>query len=204
VSEYRDLDSNKALGARLYWEHNDPGVLRVGFSVLYGRETTSSPKVEVSPSSIAVGAEVSSQFDALSIGADILFLFHHLHFQAELASQQRKFTESGRTARAEYFAPVSRGFPSDSLSWAVYGLLGYTLPWYSLTPYVMLQHSREVLGPPIPDYILSNGVIQAGLNLRPIDAIVFKAEAGRSVFYNGGPVLKYPVNFLQLQAAWAF
>jgi len=204
VSEYRDLDSNKAIGARLYWEHNDPGFFRLGVSAYYGRETTSSPRVDVDPTSIAVGADISSQFDALSLGADILFVLHHVHFQAEIASQQRNYTEEGRVARVEYFAPVGMGFPSDSLSWAVYGLLGYTLPWYSLTPYVMLQHSREVLGLPIPDYILSNGVVQVGLNMRPIDAVVFKAEAGRSVFFNGGPVLKYPVNFVQLQAAWAF
>jgi hypothetical protein len=140
----------------------------------------------------------------LALAADITYKYRGFQFQAEWVSQQRKYTEEGRSAHDEYFAPVSKGFSSDFFSWAVYGLVAYSLPWYALTPYVMVQHTRNLLNTTIPDYILNAMLVSGGLNIHPIDAVVFKAEFSHSMFHNGGLVLSDPITLAQLQAAWAF
>lgn len=204
VSEYRDFDKNKAVGGRLYLEHHGAGFFRIGASGYYGRDTITVPTVSVGASSLDVRETPRSQYDALSFAADVMYKVRGLHLQAEWVSQQRRFTEEGRLAHQLYFAPVPAGFSSDFFCWAGYLLAAYELPWYALTPYVLGQHSREVLLSALSDYVLDVWLAQFGLNIHPIDEVVFKAEFARGWFVNGGPVLKYPLTFIQMQAAWAF
>ena len=46
--------------------------------------------------------------------------------------------------------------------------------------------------------------LQAGLNIHPIDEVVFKVEYANAWFIDGGPVLGRHISYLQLQAAWSF
>jgi hypothetical protein len=204
VSEYHDLDKNKALGARLYWENEAAGFFRLGASGYYGLNTDSAPSVKFDSNKLNVGDTINSQFYSLALAADLTYKYRGFHFQAEWVSDQRKYTDEGRTAHDEYFAPVPKGFSSNFFSWAVYGLVAYTLPWYALTPYVMVQHTRGLVANVIPDYILNAMLVSGGLNIHPIDSVVVKAEYSTSIFHNGGPLLAYPITNVQLQAAWAF
>jgi hypothetical protein len=204
ISEYRDLDSNKAIGGRLYWLHHGAGEFRLGASALYGRETVSSPALRITAVGLDVSNRISAQFDALALAADLSYRFHGFYVQAEWASQQRRYTDEGRAARGQYFAPVSRAFPSNSLSWSGYVLLAYTLPWFALTPYVLAEYAHEILFPPVPDYILRTLAFHGGLKIHPIDAVTFKAEFAHASFIDGGTVFDRPVNLVLFQAAWAF
>lgn len=202
VSEYRDLDGNKAVGARLYWEHNAAGVLRVGASGYYGRDTSSVQRIVPMGDVVATSAEITKQFDTLSLAADIRYTLSGWLFQSEWVGRQRKYTDQGRAAHQSYFQG-GRVFSSDSFSWAAYVLVAYRLPWHALTPYVMGQYSREIEGSNlVADFAVRFFELQAGLNFRPIDEIVVKCEFGRSKFYNKS--LPTAVNLLQLQIAWAF
>jgi hypothetical protein len=111
----------------------------------------------------------------LALAADVTYKYRGILVQLEWVSLQKKYTDAGRPAHAEFLAPVSAGFSADFFAWAGYGLVAYTLPWYALTPYFMLQHSREVLVGNVPDLILDAILTQAGITLHPIDAVTFKA-----------------------------
>jgi len=64
VSDYRDLDRNKALGGRLYWErYGATTFLRVGASGYYGRDTASTPKATLTATSVDVSSKVDAQSD---------------------------------------------------------------------------------------------------------------------------------------------
>jgi hypothetical protein len=204
VSEYRDFDKNKALGARLYWEHQAAGFFRLGASWYYGMDTSATPSVAFDATRIDVGSNISNQFYALSFAADVTYKYRGLHFQAEGVTQQRKYTDAGRVAHTEYFAPVSKGFSADYTAYTGYALLAYSLPWYALTPYAMIQYVREVLNQNIYDVILNATIFQAGLTVHPTDAVTFKAEYYHTAFHHGGVIFRYPFNIVQLQAAWAF
>lgn len=204
VAEYRDFDSNKAIGARVFIEHHGVGYLRIGSSGYYGRDTNAVPAPKVTQTSIEVVEDVRAQFDGLALAGDILYKVRGVHLQAEVVTQQRRYTEAGRRALTLIFAPAAIGFPQNFLSWGGYVLAAYEIPWYALTPYVDAQHTREILGSTFPGYVLDVWMLQAGLNIHPIDEVVFKAEYVRSWFRNGGPLLPDALNYFQFQAAWAF
>lgn len=204
VSEYRDLDRNKAVGGRVYWEFRRLGILRVGASGYYGSETTSSTAVTLNGTKLQATEKIEQQFDALALGADVLFKYKGLHVQVEWASVQRRFTRAGRSEHAVLLGPVQRAFSQDALSWGGYGLLGYQLPWLALTPYVMPKYNAEVLiTPPVGMYLRTFG-IAAGFNLHPIDAVTVKVEYNHGKFLSASSLFGRPQNVIQFQAAWAF
>ena len=97
------------------------------------------------PDKVEIAAQLRSQYDALSIGADVLYKVRGVHLQAEVVTQQRRYTDDGRVSTPIFFAPAAVGFPRDALSWGGYLLVAYELPWYALTPYLDAQHSQEIL-----------------------------------------------------------
>ncbi|MET0341241.1 MAG: hypothetical protein ABW252_09570 [Polyangiales bacterium] len=204
VAEYRDFDRNKAVGARIFIEHHGLGYLRIGSSGYYGRETNAVPAPRVTQTSIELIDNVQNQFDGLALAADILYKVRGLQLQAEVVTQQRRYTEKGRRAQMLVFAPAATGFPQNFLAWGGYVLAAYEFPWYALTPYVDLQHSREVLASTFAGYVLDVWLLQVGFNIHPIDEVVFKAEFVHNWFNNGGPLLAKSMDYFQLQAAWAF
>jgi hypothetical protein len=197
ISEYRDLDRNKAVGARLYLEHRGAGYLRIGASGYYGRETSSVPNITVTNGEVGGGEKVTSQFDALALAADIQYRLRGLLAQAEVVSQQRKYA---RDARPPATSLSGQGYAVDALSWAAYGLLGYQLPWWALMPYFMLEYNDETttLGSAHNQLWL----IHAGINLHPADSVTFKVEYLQTKAIES--LLKKPFALMQFQAAWAF
>ncbi len=197
ISEYKDLDDNKAIGARLFLEYQGAAYLRVGASGYYGRDTSSVPSLGVENGKLVAGTEVLSQHDALAIAADVQLKFKGLLVQSEWVSQQRKYTKNGRPPVQTLGAA---GYAPDSLSWAIYGLAGYQLPWWALMPYVMGQYDNELN--PVASSRSKIWLLHLGLNLHPIDAVTFKIEYMRAHPLTGPAQETYQV--LQLQAAWAF
>lgn len=201
VSAYRDFDNNKGVGARAYWRYDGFGDLRVGGSAYYGRATAATDVAAIRPDGKHVGytQNVSSSADILSLAADLQWKLGGLLLQSEFITQQRKYLESGRMGASnpllgQYLAP------SDKLSFGVYGLIGYRFDWYGVMPYFLLQNVDTSSN---STRIVDTG-FSLGLNVRPIDALVFKLEFVEGYFPKGSFVTDDPIRLIQAQIAWAF
>lgn len=189
VTEYKDLDSNKALGARAYWETRALGELRLGGSAYYGTESRGSTALGIMGTQLTANEVLTAQSDMLAFGVDAVWKISGLHVQAEWLSLQRKFTDEGRIAMMA--ATGGTSFPADSFSWGMYALLGYRFDWYGIMPFVMYQNLEQ------PDRVAFHGY-HVGVNIRPIDALAVKVQyddvtSGEIVFRIG-----------YVQVAWAF
>ena len=203
ASSYRDLDSNKAIGGRVWWRFDGLGELRVGGSGYYGRYTAATQTPGLGPDGMhAVYLEnIQAAYDTLSLAADLKYTVAGLLFQSELVTQQRKYIESGRVGSVQ---PLVGQYvaPNDKLSWGVYGLIGYRFEWFGIMPYFLLQYitSTEVN----TGAVLDNSGWSAGLNIRPIDSLVFKLEYDEGRFPKGSLISSDPIRIFQAQIAWAF
>lgn len=201
VSEYRDLDSNKAVGGRIAFEYlGAGGRFRAGASVFYGEETETLPQLGISAdgSTLTVVADAAGQVEVLSLAADLQWQYRSLLIQVEWVGQRRDYAEEGRQvlpAAGVLGIPPYAVLP-DSFVWGGYTLLGYRLPWWEAMPYGTLE------------YALTNnaGILteitygQLGINLRPEDAIVLKLQYQFAL--SGTPGTK--VKGVAGQLAWAF
>lgn len=198
LSEYWDLDENKAVGGRLFWEYRALGELRLGASAYYGRETRSTPRISLSLEGKAQGKErIDRQFDLLTFGIDVVWRIHGVHLQAEALVSQLSYTNGGRVAQLQPSGIYA--LPSDVLSGGGYLLAGYRLTWLGVMPYAMLEHiSLDALGAQTRAWIA-----EGGLNVRPIDILVVKVAYQHIVFLDG-IAAHVPLRLLQAQVAWAF
>jgi hypothetical protein len=201
ISEYRDLDDNKAVGGRLFWEQQALGSLRFGGSAYYGRSTDATVTARITPEGrLRPNDVIYEQYDALSLALDAVWKYRGLLMQAEWISRQRVYTEAGRAARTNDNLQQTV-LPSDAMSWGVYGLVGYRLPWLGIMPYYVGQYL---------DNTSTNGVrsqvtnLQFGLNIRPVDVVVFKLEYSYAFFARPLFGSDDPIQFFQAQVAWAF
>ena len=202
ISEYRDLDNNKAIGGRLYWEQRSVGFFRLGGSAYYGRDTNTVPSAVLVKDTVQLEETIVSQYDSLGLAADVQFKYRGLHVQAEFTSTQRRWTTQGRVIHDLLLGPAARGFALDSFSWAAYGLIAYQFDWYALTPFVMLEYTRqqrlEI------DAILELAWYHIGLDIQPIDAVTFKIEYGHTSYPKPNRFFQTSSDIVQAQAAWAF
>jgi hypothetical protein len=196
ISEYADLDENKAVGGRLFWEYRGLGFLRFGVSGYYGRETDATRSAAISASGKYASTQtIASQFDSLTFAGDGTWDLGGLHVQTEWILNQRAYTEKGRAQVA-----TLRGrdiIPSDVVSWGGYGLIGYRLPWVGIMPFVLVE---RVIGD-LEFLRMKLYSFQFGLNVRPVDSLVIKA-AFEHVAFDDGTV--DPLNTIMTQVAWAF
>jgi hypothetical protein len=81
-------------------------------------------------------------------------------------------------------------------------LVGYTLPWLELTPYVMAEYTSftdSSIAPPVT-------VGTAGLNYRAAPNVVLKTEYKHAWWHGPGSLGlgEHRLQFLGVQVAWAF
>lgn len=189
VPEYRDLDRNKAIGGRAFWESRALGELRLGGSAYYGTNTEGTTSLGFSDGELMNSRTLTSQSDALAFGVDAVWKVYGFHAQAEWLCLQRRYTDDGRVL--EVGPSGAPSFPPDSFSWGMYGLLGYRFDWGGIMPFVMYQNLDQ------PDAVSFHG-FHFGVNVRPIDALAVKlqydnVESGDLTFSTG-----------YVQVAWAF
>lgn len=201
ISEYQDLDENKAIGGRLYWEYRRLGELRLGASGYYGRETGATWTFAARADGSAGARErIDTQFDALAFGADASWKYRGLQLQSEWIVYQRSYTEEGRTAMTILGRPAT--FGADGLSWGMYGLAGYRFSWLGVMPFVVVEH---INGEVFTGFYARNVTFQAGLNLRPVDVLALKLVYYHVHFFEGPSTSPDdPLRMLQAQVAWAF
>jgi hypothetical protein len=195
ASEWFDPDKNKAVGARVYWENRSLGELRVGASAYYG--LTISYTI-FRPDGLQYPQKINSQFWRLSWAADAQWKYKGLHVQGEILTQQRKWTEQGRTlipnnanGQPAYFA--------DWQSWGLYVLAGYRLPWFGIMPYALIMTGTFNISALRMSPI--NGTF--GINIRPVDSVVVKVEYIHTHPFRN-TYFKDELRRLGAQVAWAF
>jgi hypothetical protein len=207
ISEYKDLDRNKAVGGRIYSEFfGEKTYVRSGFSAYYGRDTVSTPTATLTGATIDLGNKLSSQADNLALAADVLLKRGGLQLQTEWLTLQRRYTASGRVEHGVVSAPVARGASADALSWAGYVLAAYRIPaWFGLTPFATFQTMLTgQLNASLPDARFKMRGFTFGMTVSPVDSVVFKMEVVHVRHVLGVPILLGYVNALLFQAAWAF
>ncbi len=199
VSEYADLDDNKAIGGRVYWDYRRLGRLRVGASAYYGRDTaTKGGVVTNADGSYSAVEKIYSQYDSLSFAADAQFTHRGWLLQSEFIAHQRAFTKKGRTVDALFLS--SSAVPADLISWGAYGLLGYRFAWGGIMPFFRVERDKtETLGVPVDLFSLLGG-----FNIRPVDVFVFKLAYEHIIILDEGSFGNQPSRSLQAQVAWAF
>lgn len=200
VSEYRDLDRNKAVGGRAYWQFDKLGQLQVGGSAFYGRDTSSSEVPGLVNGKFAFSERINAQSDVLSLAGDVRWTLKGFLLQSEVISQQRKYTDGGRPGGMS--ALVGQWVaPQDDITWGAYVLSGYRFEWLGIMPYGFFSNFR-IRDPRTLSQVKTNA-ISAGLNIRPIDAFVVKLEYALGLI--GKNFLSTDdVHQFQAQVAWAF
>ncbi len=200
----RDLDTNKAVGGRLFVETTALGNLTLGVDAYRGRYTASTKRYRIDGASsaptVAIYRTVDSAYEELSLGADARFLWKDWHLQTELMLNDGAYDDAHRPATLGF--DPRPAFAADYRRIGAYGLVGYRTPWLNLMPYAMFEHASYTnsdLAPPV--YAWSGGI-----NLRPTPSVVLKAELAFATFDGTGSTGLGADNmpYFGSQVAWAF
>jgi hypothetical protein len=207
---YIDQDDDKALGGRFYVERRGALDARVGLSFYRSRSTERSYSLSLTGNTPGSGPiarrhdSIKSQFDALSLGADLRVRWRGLLVQGEALLDDRAYTDEGRER-----GPNPNTSMPDLRRWGVYLLAGYRTPFFQVMPYVTGEFFRQenpvrfdVTTGPMPNFLVG----YAGLNIRPMADVVFKVEYFHATFPGSRPGSWGHSDWrgLRLQMAWAF
>jgi hypothetical protein len=203
IDSYQDLDSNKAIGGRLYFKHDSSsfGTLTVGTSGYKGTYTDSSHTIAPDPvTGKWVGSDpIAAQYKELSLAADVKWELGGLLVQSELVMNDRAYPDDKRPP----LYPVAGGPPGvtpDNRRVGIYGLAGYRFPFLGIMPF----WGAEYYDVGVYSFSGPVGATWGGLNVRPTARVVLKAQYTYSWFAKWqGPDLGH-FNGLDLQAAWSF
>jgi hypothetical protein len=202
VDSYMDFDNNKAVGLRVYATSRALGKLTLGGSLYYGRTTDSNRVVAtVNNGNAGLAADIASQYDELAYAADLQWRVSELRLQIEVFGNQGAYTPQGRP-RAP--ANVGNGLVPDFDRWGGYALIAYTLPWFTIMPFLDLEYmadgSAVTGGPASSDRIYAGSF---GLNLRPGSSVVLKLQYYHGVVKNRGSSAQ-TFDTLAGTIAWSF
>jgi hypothetical protein len=204
IATIRDLDTNKAIGGRVYVETSALGNLTVGVAAYRGRYTASTKRYRIltdGPEPVAELYRVAtSSYEEMSLGADLRWQYKGLHLQMEAMSNEAAYDDDARP-RVVGFDPRPT-FAADYRRVGGYVLAGYRTSWIGLMPYAMWEHSTYTnsdFAPPATAWTV-------GLNARPTPNVVLKAEFSAATFSSVGStgLGKEGLQYIGTQAAWAF
>jgi hypothetical protein len=203
LSEYQDLDNNKAVTARLFMNTDAlVGTLSLGASMYRGRYTDRYEQG-------VIGADgkfnfewlTNSRYEELGMSADLRWMWDALTVQAELIVHDTAYGNQDKNRPVQFTAPGQPpAYVPDfrSVGWYVMG--AYRLPWYNIMPFFGGEsyHPNQALINPA-------NAVWGGINWRPIPRVVLKAQLTKSWFHTTFPFAGSPgFAGLDLQAAWSF
>jgi hypothetical protein len=204
VSDYADLDENKAVTLRLQLHHHGDGDLDLGASAYAGRYTDLVQSLRSDDGiSVQVEERLRERFDEFSWALDARYVNGGLHLQTEFIMNDKAYTDGGRPLR------TGAEFQPDDRRYGGYLLAGYRFDWLGLMPYLIAEYfslvnSFEITRP--ADRIVTN-YFGLGLNSRPSTNITLKLEGNYAFFTldnREGSVFEDPLMAIQAQVAWAF
>ncbi len=187
ISMYNDLDTNKAVGGRLFANFDSKlGQLDVGISA-YGGTYTDATQDDFG------GIAVTEQYDEFSYGGDLKYEKSGVLLQGELLANERVYREGARPAD-----PYTGALIPDHRRWGAYIMGGYRFDFLgSVTPFFAYDYGD-------PGYGGQVAAVWGGLNVRPHPRVVLKTQYTYSWFLEDGPLSDFHWNALATQAAWSF
>jgi hypothetical protein len=200
IDTYQDLDDNKALGGRVFLRNESAfGTLSLGGSFYYGRYTNKISGAAPDPIThqLKEADSLITQYDELSLAADLKWQLAGLLVQGELIMNEAAFTSGGRPVYTS-FSGGPAGFASDFRRWGGYGLVGYRLPLWGIMPFFELDYYRE--GP--LSFVQHALDLEFGVNVRLTPSVVFKGQFSHAQVYL--PLANQPLEMLRFQIAWSF
>lgn len=200
IETYQDLDSNKALGGRVFAKNESGlGTLSIGGSLYYGRYTDKITGSSIDPNThtLTTVDSIITQYDELSLAADLKWQLAGLLVQGELIMNQVAYVNGGRPPYMS-FSGGPAGFTSDFSRWGGYGLVGYRLPFWGIMPFAELDYYKE--GP--ASFVQRATDLELGVNVRITPSIVFKGQYShvRVHFFEANQ----PLQMARAQIAWSF
>jgi hypothetical protein len=206
IDTYRDLDANKAVGARAQLSTKVlGGDLEVGTAVYRGQYTDSYEQGTLDFSGggdpiLRVMTIRTVMYEELSLAAELRFRLGDLVVQSEAIMNEVAFDDRYRPESIGIDA-VYHAKP-DYRRWGTYGLIAYRTPWIGLMPYFMYQYNS------FADQEMNDGGhgFTPGLNMRPTPNVVLKVEYTYAPFDGPGSfgINEDPLQMFATQAAWAF
>jgi hypothetical protein len=197
IDAYRDLDHNKAIGARLFL-HNDSllGTFTLGVSAYRGTysDRPSNQTVFDPVNGASVSKVLTARHRELALAADLKWEWQELLIQSELIQSDRSY-EDGLRPLALTLPGLPPSFLPDTRSRGFYVLAGYRTPWWNIMPFVDWQ----VYDNPV---LVDVNELQLGLNVRVLPEVVLKGSYFHVWF--PGSVPAATIDFVTLQAAWSF
>ena len=202
VSEYRDLDDNKAIGARAYWVYEGLGQLTIGASGFVGTDADAQLTVGLDANGkVKYGEKVNMKADVLSLAADFQWSYSGFLIQGEVVSRQLAYKDAGRPVITHPLSGVRMAL-RDTFDFGGYLLTGYRFDWLGVMPYVALHHVNYI--EPTIHVRPKVYALDIGLNIRPIESVVLKVQYQYAHFAGGFIVSNKPNHIMFFQLAWAF
>jgi hypothetical protein len=199
IDSYKDLDSNKAIGARLFYKYDgDFGVITVGASGYRGKYTDSYDALGVDAAgNVTLDHPITVRYDELSLAADAKWEWQGLLVQGEAIINDVAYDDRHRP-KAMVFDGGPPGFSPDHRKLGVYGITGYRTPFLGIMPWVGAEYYR----PGIPFIYQSVAASFVGFNVRPTPRVVLKGQWTHVWVPSNEPIA--PFNYMDFQAAWSF
>lgn len=196
IDQYMDLDSNKALGGRLYLKNDSLlGTITLGASAYRGEYTDSSSQYGLDASGYGTVVEMLKvQYDEFSLAGDVKWEWGGLLAQGELIMNEVAYHNGARPL--SFFG---NSLQADYRQWGAYGLLGYRTPFYQIMPYIAVEHYDM----PILPVSSPPSAIWLGLNVRPTARVVLKAQYSYASVH-GDFSKNYAFQIVETQVAWSF
>lgn len=204
ISRIYDLDANKAIGGRVYYEMRDAVHLKIGASGYWGtygdtrlHAVSLAPKVEA-------GLHVYESYKELAFGADLQLEYANVLVQGEVITRQLAY-ETGRPEVSVIGATGSTYVP-DSLSIGAYGIVGYRIRDWNLTPYVLASLFDAGTRTRFNGSAMAGG-FSGGLTFRPEPSLTVKGVFTYLTFFDsadGSATKDISQKVVEVQTAWAF
>ncbi|MDQ3337334.1 MAG: OprO/OprP family phosphate-selective porin [Myxococcota bacterium] len=194
---FRDLDENKALGARLELEAPWLDGVQLGISA-YGGRFTKRPADKIitdSEGNLINSTPRGVQYDEIAWGVDALIHRGPLHVQLEVLVNDRAYLSGARDRDRVGFRPDGRYLGG-------YLLAGYRFNrFWQVMPFAVVEYDQPRSS---ADFGESPKVYQAmgGLNFRPDPSVVLKLNYAHARIFALNS--DFTIRAFMAQAAWAF
>jgi hypothetical protein len=195
LSNYQDLDNNKAIGGRLSVRNDSLlGTMTFGVSGYRGMYTNRHDVIGADANGTTTASRpIDDQYNELGLAADAKWELGGLLVQSEAIVSDSAYTRAGRPVISAFIAGPP-GFAADNRRWGVYGLTGYRTPWWGIMPFFGGEHYKE--GP--TGLGAESHALWGGLNIRATPRVVLKGMFTHAWFPGDA------IDFLDFQVAWSF
>jgi len=196
ISDTRDLDDNKAVGARVVLEWRRSFDVKLGASYYRGLYTNRTP-TSFDVMTGKASSTILEQYTEQALGGDLSVDAAGVVFRGEILGSEHRYADgAGNRGGGPSFTP-------DNRRWGWYGLLGYHLP-YGLMPFGIAQYYKW---PETPGNTLNRSVTayQAGVNYRLHPGVILKAEYTYALIDSPIALIRDTgMSAVEMQISWVF